>query len=47
MLHTNFQAPESSGSKEEDTEYFSMYFYGQNPGPPGVGQFWTLGPSFE
>ena len=28
-------------------EYFSMYFYDMNLGPPSVGPSWTLGPSFE
>ena len=27
MLHTKFQASESSGSEEEDFKYFSVYLY--------------------
>ena len=46
MLHTKFQASEQSGSEEEDF-FFSIYFYGLNLGPSGVGPSWTLGPSFE
>ena len=30
MLLIEFQASKPSGSKEEDLEYFSMYFYGLN-----------------
>ena len=48
MLHTKYQAPEPSGSEEEDFfYYFSMYFYGPNLGPPGTGPSWILGPSFK
>ena len=25
--------------------FFSMFFYGSDPGPPGLGAFETLGPS--
>ena len=28
-------------------QYFYMFFYGSNLGPPGQTQSWTLGPSFE
>ena len=35
MLHTQFQTSKQSGSEEEDSEYFSMYFYGLNISPPG------------
>ena len=34
MLHTKFQASEASGS-EEDSDYFSIYFFGLNLGPSG------------
>ena len=44
MLHDEYQPPEISGS-EGDFLIFSMYFYGSNPGPPGIGPFWTSGPS--
>ena len=37
MLKTKFQEHEPKCSEEEDIEYFSMYFYGSNPGPPSVG----------
>ena len=47
MLHTRFQASKPSGSEEKDFLIFFMYFYGLNPGPPGGGPSWILGPSFE
>ena len=47
MLHTEFQAPSQEVLKEKLFEYFSMYFYDLNLGPPGAGPSWTLGPSFE
>ena len=47
MLHTEFQASEASGSKEEDfLIFFLIYFYDLNLGPPGAGPSWTLRPSF-
>ena len=33
--------------KKEIFEYFFMYFYDLNLGPPGAGPSSTLGPSFE
>ena len=44
MLHTKFQASKTSGSEEENFEYFSMYFYGLNLEPPGAGHLrhWDL-----
>ena len=33
--------------KKKSFEYFSMYFYGSNLGPPGPGPSLTLGRSFE
>ena len=47
MSDTKFQASEPSGCEEEDFCIFAMYFYGSNPGPSGVGPFWTWGPLFE
>ena len=48
MLHTKFQAPEPSGSKEVDFfKSTSMHFYDSNLGPPGSGPSWTLGPSLN
>ena len=47
MLHTEFQASKPRGLKEKLFEYFSMYFFVLNLGPPGAGPSWTLGPSFE
>ena len=38
MLHTKFKAPELSGSEEEISEYFSVYFYVSNPGDHDKGQ---------
>ena len=37
MLRIKFQASKPSGSEEEDFEYFSMYAYDLNLGPPGAG----------
>ena len=47
MLHTRYQASKPNGSEAEDFLIFFMYFYGLNPGPPGAGPSWILGPSFE
>ena len=47
MLHTKFQVFQPEGSSEKDFEYFSMYLYAANPGPPSAGPFSTLGSSFE
>ena len=47
MLHTKFQVVQPEGSNEQDFEYFSMYFYAANTGPPSAGPFSTLGSSFE
>ena len=44
ILH--FKHPSQVVLKKKDFEYFSMYFYDLNLGPPGVGPTWTLGPSF-
>ena len=33
--------------KKKIFEYILMSFYISNSGHPGVGLFWTLGPSFE
>ena len=33
--------------KKKIFEYFSMFFYGLNLGPPGKGPSWILGSSFE
>ena len=33
--------------KKKIFECFSMYCYGSNPGPPGAGPFWILGPLLE
>ena len=34
MVHTKFQATAPSGPEEKKIEYFPMYFYGSNLGPP-------------
>ena len=47
VLHIKYQASEQSGFEAEDFEYFSMYCYSTNIGPPGRGPCWTRGPSFE
>ena len=39
MLHTKFQAPEPSVSKEEDVLIFFNVFYGSRPGPSRFGPF--------
>ena len=46
MLYIKFQTSEQSGSAE-DFEFFFIYFYGLNIGPPGAGPSCTQGPSFE
>ena len=46
-LHTKFPASKPSNSEKEDFLIFSMYFYGLNLGPPGMGPSWILGPLFE
>ena len=47
MQHNKFQASLSQVVLKKIFEYFSMYFYGLNIGPPGAGPSWTQGPSFE
>ena len=47
MIHTEFQASKPRVSEGEVFEYFFMYFYDLNLGPPGAGPSWILGPSFE
>ena len=42
MLNIQFQASRLKGS-EEIFEYFSMYFYDLNLGPPGAGPSWLVG----
>ena len=37
MLHTEFQASKPSGYKKKFFEYFSLYFYDLNLGPPDAG----------
>ena len=41
MLHTKFQPSKQSGSEKKIFEHFSMYFYGLNLGPPGMGHLRT------
>ena len=43
----NFKHLSQEVLKEKLFEYFSMYFYDLNLGPPVAGPSWTLGPSFE
>ena len=38
MLHSKFQAPERSGSEEEDF-FPCISMYGSIPEPPGTGPF--------
>ena len=47
MQHNKFQASLSQVVLIKIFEYFSMYFYGLNLGPPCLGPSWTLWPSFE
>ena len=47
MQHNKFQASLSQVVLRKIFEYFSMYFYGLNLGPPCLGPSWTLCPSFE
>ena len=47
MQHNKFQASLSQMVLKKIFEYFSMYFYGLNLGPPAAGLSWNLGPSFE
>ena len=47
MQHNKFQASLSQVVLKKIFEYFSMYFYGLNLGPPAAGPSWNLGPSFE
>ena len=44
--HNKFQASLSQVVLKKIFEYFSMYFYGLNLGPPCLGPSWTLWPSF-
>ena len=37
MLNIQFQASRLKGSEKKIFEYFSMYFYDLNLGPPGAG----------
>ena len=46
MQHNKFQASLSQVVLKKTFEYFSMYFYGLNLGPPCLGPSWTLWPSF-
>ena len=39
MICPKFQETEPNDSEEEEFEYFSMYFYGSDPGPPGMVPF--------
>ena len=45
--HAKFHASEVSGSEKKRFQYFSVYFFGSNPGHPGEDQFWTLVPLSE
>ena len=47
MQHNKFQASLSQVVLKKIFEYFSMYFYGLNLGPPCLGPSWTLWPSLE
>ena len=47
MQHNKFQASPSKVVQKKIFEYFSMYFYGLNLGPPCLGPSWILWPSFE
>ena len=47
MQHNKFQAFLGQVVLKKIFEYFSMYFYGLNLGPPCLGPSWILGPSFE
>ena len=47
MQHNKFQASLSHVVLKKNFEFFSMYFYGLNLGPPSLGSSWILGPSFE
>ena len=44
---SNFKHLSQLVLKKKIFEYFSIYFYGLNLGPPGAGPSWILGPSFE
>ena len=44
MLHIKFQTSGQSSSAED---FFFIYFYGLNIGPPGAGPSCIQGPSFE
>ena len=47
MLHTQFQASESSGSEEEDFLKIFYVFLRLEPRSSGQRSSWILGPSFE
>ena len=48
MLHTEFEAPEPSGSEEDFRVFFPNYvFLSFKRRTPGVKPFCTLGPLFE
>ena len=48
MLHTKFQDLSQVVLKKKIFEYFSMYFYDLNLGPPGAGPSRrTLGTAFR
>ena len=42
MQHNKFQASLSQVVLKKIFEYFSMYFYGLNQGPPCLGPSWTV-----
>ena len=43
----NFKHLSQEVLKKKIFEYFSMYFYGLNLGPPGKEPTWILGPSLN
>ena len=47
MLSPNFKHQSKVVLKKKIIKCFSMYFYGSDPGPPGIGQFLTLRSSSE
>ena len=47
MQHNKFQASPSHVVLKKIFEYFSMYFYVLNLGPPCLGPSWSLWPLFE
>ena len=47
LAHATHQISSQVVLKKKMLEYFSMSFYGSNPGLPGAGPFSTWGPPFE